>query len=138
MRKTKYRKQKYAACQLISAINARIFFGGDDISDELFEELVDLVCARNGSAIGVQKAYPVLGLEYTDGTMDYDWIKENLPVAISFYSIKWGFHSALVHEAKNDTLYVINNGPHNSLYWPALEYPPFDYQQRARTFHPAF
>ena len=34
-----YRKQKYSSCQLIAAINALIFLGKPDISDELFEEL---------------------------------------------------------------------------------------------------
>lgn len=54
----KYRKQKkYSSCQLITAINARIFLGKNDISDELFEELVDLVKCRHGGAIEIKKAY---------------------------------------------------------------------------------
>ena len=78
----KYRKQsKYSSCQLIAAINALIFLGKPDISDELFEELVDLTKCRHGGAICIEKAYPVLGLTHEDNPhLDPLWVLENLPV----------------------------------------------------------
>jgi len=78
----KYRKQsKYSSCQLIAAINALIFLGKPDISDELFEELVDLTKCRHGGAICIEKAYPILGLTHEDNPhLDPLWVLENLPV----------------------------------------------------------
>lgn len=133
----KYRTQKYCACQIITAINARIFLGRGDICNRRFEKMVDEVCARIGSAIQVHRIYPELGLEYSDGPTSLEWIRMNLPVELSIYSTRWGFHSVLVHKVHHDKLHVLNNGPHNSLYWPTLiskQLPPFDYQRRTRSF----
>jgi len=146
----KFRSQKYAACQLISAINARIFLGGKDISNELFEWLVNLVCARYGGALGVEKAYPYLGLGCHNGPtgpMDLNWIKKNLPVELGIYSTKWGRHSILVHKVNGDILHVTNNWRHNSLHWSTYrshgymsnkeKCMPFAHQRTMRSFFKA-
>ena len=109
MAKTKYRKQKYSSCQLISAINARIFLGLSDITDKLFEKLVDLTLCRHGGAINIKKSYPILGIKYEPGDYDYQWISKNLPVEIGYYDKKLGFHSSLIVSAKKKIFTLIDS-----------------------------
>ncbi len=133
----KFRKQdKYASCQLIAAINARIFLGMADISDELFEKLVDLTGCRHGSCTCVEKAYPILGLEYVD--MDkrrnkLKWIKENLPVEIGYIDKKRGFHSALVVRVEDDVLCLINSSQER-MKWDSIEFMRHTFNQTYRGF----
>lgn len=112
-----YRTQKYCCCRLIAAINARIFLGGGDIEEELFEELADLVCCRVGAAIQVHRAYPKLGLLYEDGPLELDWIKEHLPVELCYYDSRFGFHAVLVTEVLSDYTLMIVNGSRDTIFW---------------------
>jgi len=70
-----------------------------DISDSLFEELSDLVMCKNGSAINVKKAYDKLEVvleNYNQGIPPFAWFEAYLPVAVSYFDDKYGYHSALV------------------------------------------
>ena len=133
----KFRKQgKYASCQLVAAINAGIFLGMTDVSDELFEELVDLTLCRHGSCICVEAAYSVLGLEYVD--MDkrrnkLKWIGEHLPVEIGYIDKKRGFHSALVVKVEDDVLYLINSSQ-EMMKWDSIEFMRHTHNQKYRGF----
>lgn len=125
----RYRTQRYSCCQLISAINARIFLWMDDISDDEFEKLAELVCCKNGSAIGVHKAYPSLGLDFEDHEPELDWIRQNLPASIGYYDPEYGFHNALIIAVNGNEVTIVNaaweriewdkiriyNGPHFSM-----------------------
>lgn len=151
-----WRKQtKYSSCQLIAAINARIFLGGKDVTDEEFERLVDLVKCRYGGAICIEEAYEPLGLEVTDGPLPYygwpwkkadkcyNWIKDNLPVELSVHSPKFGYHAILVVDAYHQHDFVFRyptvrlvNSDEETIKWAKLRkrFPRFDYQQRCRSF----
>ena len=60
-----HNSQKYSDCQLISAINAHYYWYGKriDQDSEEYESLVDLVSARHGGAISIEKAHKKLGLK---------------------------------------------------------------------------
>lgn len=140
-----YRKQKYSACQLIAAINARIFFGGGDISESLFESLVDIVRCRYGGALQVRKAYNILGLEIEDGPIRVTWIERNLPVELTIHSPHYGFHSVLVEKisytaglASVPVFHLINNDPDDKVTWVDLHnmIPKWEHNQRCRSFKP--
>ena len=133
----KYRKQgNYASCQLVAAINAKIFLGGTDIDKREFEELVDLTGCRHGSCIHVEKSYPILGIEYID--MDkrlnkLKWIGNNLPVEIAYRDKKKGFHSALVVKVDNDILHLVNSSQ-KSIKWNSIKFMHHIYNQKFRSF----
>ena len=138
-----FRKQKYAACQLITAINARIYLGGKDVSDEQFETLVDLVKCRYGGAIEIKKSYPILGLEYEDGLCRLPWIEANLPIDLTVHSPRFGFHSVLVTEVfyyNNGYLDIpclrLLNSDEETLEWHCLygRIPTWGHQRRCRSF----
>ena len=103
-----YRQQKYSCCQLIAAINARIFLGGGDITDGEFEHLAGLVCCKNGAAIRVHNAYSLLGLEHEDHEPELPWIATHLPASIGYYDPKFGFHDALVVGVEGETVVLVN------------------------------
>jgi len=66
-------KQRYMECQLITAINAAICLKELPIDSKSieYERLVDLVCARHGSAINVELAYRYLRLKTF--MVDFTW-----------------------------------------------------------------
>jgi len=110
MRKRYIHKQKYSECQLVSALNALIFFGKEvcNIGSKEYEELVDLVCARYGSAIRIKKAYRELGLRYRSGSFGLKWIENNLPVAIDVWCKKLGWHQILIIKVEGNMCYTTN------------------------------
>jgi hypothetical protein len=92
---TKYiNKQKYSECQLITALNAHYYLTGKTINQESkkYEQLVDLVKARNGSAICIEESwgrldiYPFNYRRYLSGDFP-------LPFEINVWYKKCGFHS---------------------------------------------
>lgn len=105
-----FMRQKYACCALISAINARIFLTGQGVTNDEFEKLAEIACCKNGSAIGITKIHPLLGLYTEKGVyFDFEWIKQNLPVELSIMDVKnYGFHSILVVGVKNNNLFLTN------------------------------
>ena len=132
----KYRKQKYSCCQLIAAINARIFLGGGNINDNKFEKLVELTGCKSGACIRIKEIYPNLKLDYID--MDkrlnkLKWIKNNLPVEISYFDEKRGFHSALIVKVKDDILHLVNSSK-KTRKWKSIKFPKYTYNQRFRSF----
>jgi len=129
----RYREQKYCCCQLIAAINARIFLGGGDVTDEEFEAFVDLVFCRYGSALRIKEVYPLLGLSYEDNRPDLIWIKDHLPVELKIYDPVWGFHSILVVGVCDDGLNLVNAWTSKAL-WEEFEFPP-EHLLRCRSFN---
>ena len=131
-----YRKQKYSSCSLIAAINAKIYLGGDDVDDSVFESLVDLTKCRYGGAIFVEKSYPILGVSFKDGpleTLELEWVRENLPVQIGHCDPKFGFHSALVVATKGKYVTLVNSSYTNTL-WENIEFYPHTYNRILRSF----
>jgi hypothetical protein len=94
----------YQECQLIAALNAYRFLRKRPFceqGDDTYEELVDLVMARNGSAIGIEKAYRKLGIKKI-GELDFSWSVEDLfsklklPVQMTVWHKRTGFHCCLI------------------------------------------
>lgn len=132
----KYRKQQHCCCQLIAAINARIFLGGEDVSEEMFDELANLVCCKIGSAIMVTIAYPHLGLEYENGPVSpisLEWIKEHLPVEIAYYDPMHGFHAALIVGVDGDEIDLVN-AAWDKIKWNEIVFCKWPYNRRCRSF----
>lgn len=97
--------QLYCECQLVTALNAYYFFHGKQFckqGDEKYEELVNLVSARIGSAIGIEKVHKILGIQQTvkqgiQHWTDLDqWPKYKLPLEMNVWHKKTGFHSCLI------------------------------------------
>jgi len=134
-----FRKQtKYSSCQLISAINARIWLGGEDVSEEEYEYLVDLVKCRNGAAFKseIGKAHQYLGLKTEDGpidTLDLEWVRTHLPVEIGYPDPQKGFHSALVVEVTGDEV-ILENASWPQKKWVDIEFYPHLYNRKLRSF----
>lgn len=129
----KFLGQRYCCCSLIAAVNARIWLGGNLVSDEDFEALVDLVGCRNGAAIGVEKAYPSLGLTFEDGIRDLKWVTGRLPVEIAYFDEQFGFHSALVACVAGGYIALVNSSrPY--LRWDEIKFPKWRHQQVFRSF----
>ncbi len=94
--------QKYSECQLVTALNASYKLGEpfvDPKSNE-YERLVDLVLARNGAAITIEKACDYLRLKYVDVAPSWESIgfadDMNLPLDITINSPKYGLHSVAI------------------------------------------
>lgn len=124
-------KQKYSECQLISAINAYYWLSGKTIRQETkrYENLVDLVCARYGSAICINKAHRRFGLEIDKEHNHLFGIKSNmLPMELNLWHKCYGFHSVLVVdcEAKSGAVRVTNFSKATSMYgwifWEDLQH----------------
>ena len=107
-------KQKYAECQLITVLNAAMYL--DDIyidpeSDE-YERLVDLVGARHGSAIQINKAIDYLDLDYDFIPKHFNSVKKELknnrPVEIGIWCLGYGFHSCLIINRKGSKVKIAN------------------------------
>lgn len=133
VKKMDYFEQRYCCCALLAAINAKIYLSGLPVSEEEFEELADLVCCRTGAAIGVEKSYPFLGLEFEDGTNDLDWVETHLPVQIAYFDERFGFHSALVVGRAGAEVNLVNSNKPR-LRWVEIEFPKWKHQQLFRSF----
>jgi len=107
----RFRKQKYSACSLIAAINSRIVLGGDDVSENTFEMLVDAAGGRYGGAIRINHIATFLGLIRLPIKFDYKTVKRNLPVALSVHDKKWGLHSILLY-GYEDRRFLVHNCSH--------------------------
>jgi len=94
--------QMYSECQLVTAINAAVYLGQPPVrlGSAEYERLVDLVGARHGSAIRINRAHRYLRLKYVDLKPEFYSIRFSLdrgmPVEIGVHSDHHGFHSALV------------------------------------------
>jgi len=118
---TPFRKQKYSACALISLINARISLGGDDVSPNTFEVLVDASGSRYGGAIRLNHIAKFLGLRRLPVKYDYKTVKRNLPIALSVFDKKWGLHSILLYGYKDRRFLVHNCSHFKKATWKELD-----------------
>lgn len=112
----------YACCQLLTAINARIFLGAsidfipskieNDSNAKMFELFVDLTRCRHGACIDIYKAWYYLRLNVYEGYLALDWIEEQLhkgmPVGLSCFSPDYGYHSVLCIDIKRGYLKLVN------------------------------
>jgi predicted solute-binding protein len=109
-------KQLYSECQLITAINAYYYLTGKIIKQESqeYEDLVDLVKARNGSALYIKRVHEKLGLitlKKAGHLWDlWDDKKLLLPIGATVWHKKTGFHSVAIVEQclKTDCIRIAN------------------------------
>ncbi len=95
-------------CQLVTVVNAHTYFTGNRIEqeDEFYQEMVDLVCARNGAAISIEKAHEALGIKIKK---EYRWFHQweeagrLMPAELKIWHKKTGFHSTCLvdYESKS-------------------------------------
>jgi len=118
-------------CQLVTALNALIYFDRPLPSKYVIDILVDVVGCRHGSAIDISSAWNVLGLNIKQIPMDsryqqyeerddysyysptsYDWmvsqLKRGNPIAISGMTSDWGYHSSLAIGIDQNHLSLVN------------------------------
>lgn len=113
----KYIGQIGSCCQLVTAVNAARFLGHRTPlpGSVLFELMIDAVGCRYGSALQVERAYPLLKLDYKDGPPNHTRIARAIaarnPVGISTWLGCTGFHSALVVSVVGDVYEVVNLVP---------------------------
>lgn len=89
------------SCQLTTAVNARIYLGGPDVTAQEWDKLVDACGCKHGTPLSIELAYDVLGIVAINGPRTtrqgvFDWVCQNLPAEILYQDPKFGFHSALV------------------------------------------
>jgi len=105
-----YRKtHNYASCILDAAINAYIYHGGNNITEEEYEGLVDACGCRYGSVTRIEPALDYLGLIMFEGMWDLDWIRMNLPVALGIQDPHYGNHEILIVKVVGNNLRLINS-----------------------------
>lgn len=116
-------EQRYQDCQVVAAINARAFLTDKQIrtTDRAYEELVDIAKARDGAAIDMEPVFARLGIEpylYFRTTFEWRMAGCPLPIDISVWHMKYGYHMALgVEYAKRcDALRVVNLKYHTNAY----------------------
>lgn len=115
--------QKCSECQLVTVINAAIHLGEPSVdpeSDE-YDRLIDLVGARYGSAIRIEKAIEYLRLDYTVIPKHLGSIKSELrkghPVEVVVWHPRIGLHSCLIVGYKNGKAKVTNFKAANKNGW---------------------
>jgi hypothetical protein len=112
-------EQKYSECQLVSAINAAYYLRGRVVLNDSgeYEKLVDMVRARHGSAIGIERAHEYLKIvkdktypSWFDFTADLKRGGFRFPAEVCVWEKHYGFHSVLVidHEPKTNAVRVTN------------------------------
>ena len=120
--------QKYSECQLVAVINAATFLGEPrvDPDSEEYERLVDLVGARNGSALKISAAVTYLRLIQNDIIpVTLEEVRMNLlrgnPVQVAIQHPALGFHSILLTRGNTSGAYVSNLFKNEDrLTWPQL------------------
>jgi hypothetical protein len=122
--KTFIDQQIGSRCQLISAINARVFWGGDKIEpdSEEFERLTDVAGCRLGAALpdGMRAVHDSLDLYEIEGEPTFEWVRNHLPVEMSVWHVEYGYHSILIVGVKGDRIYFTNYFD-GSMYWHNFE-----------------
>lgn len=108
-----YRKyinnQKWCDCQLITLLNACIFYNKIKIKpySKKYNILAEITGSVHGSCLNKNVAYDMLGVSFENGKMDFNWIKNNLPVEFSVFCHR-GYHSVLAVKVKNDKIQLAN------------------------------
>ncbi len=117
-------RQKGQQCQLITALNIWTYFTGKtmDIESKAYEKLVDLVGARYGTAISVNRAHKKLGIEPHEysystylvagpySTPKTKIVKMPIPFELLVWHKRTGYHSVAVveYDEKTDAYRVPN------------------------------
>ncbi len=120
--------QKYSECQLVAVINAATFLGEPRVNpnSEEYERLVDLVGARNGSALKIGAAVTYLRLIQNDITpVTLEEVRMNIlrgnPVQVAIQHPARGFHSILLTRGTPGGAHVSNLFKNEGrLTWPQL------------------
>lgn len=111
----------YSHCQLVTAFNALIFYGKSAPRQhgKRFERLIDLIYARNGSALAVSRAHHELGLKTVTIPHNIRAIKRHLdrgrPVEIHITRDWAGFHSVLIVGYQDGHYLVTNWNQHEAV-----------------------
>lgn len=134
-----YVEQNGSCCQLISAINARMYLLKKDCLEseivQFIQKLKKIVKCQHGPAIDIEKSYPILKLDFEDGPIDLIWIKNNLPVELALHDPKKGFHSGLVINVNLDELELVNCSVSIITWEEILNWiPTHIHNQRCRSF----
>lgn len=123
--------QKYSECQLVAVINAAAYLGQPlvDPNSEEYERLVDLVCARTGSAIRIDLAIHYLRLVHHDlSPVTVDRVRMQVmsghPVSATIWHHGPGFHEILLTDGGPKSVKAWNLGikgyPKGRVSWERL------------------
>lgn len=85
-------------CQVVTAVNAYTYLTGNEIKQdsERYQNMVDLVCARHGAAIAIEKAHEELGIRVKkEYSIFHEWVEDGrkFPAELNVWHKKPGFHS---------------------------------------------
>lgn len=109
--------QKYQECQLVAALNIYYYFYGKHFCKpfgKVYENLVDLVRARYGGAISIEKAHKKMGLKIIKRTANPFYFIDNprikLPFTLTVNHPRYGNHEVAVvgYDKKSEALLVPN------------------------------
>ena len=98
--------QLYSECQLVTILNASYYLGESFIPNktEEYERLVDLVGARHGAALMIDKAQDYLKLKHITVEPTLENIKallhNKMPVGIGVWTKNSGLHNVLILDIK--------------------------------------
>ncbi len=114
-------KNKYSECQLITSLNAYYYLTGKQYckpDSQKYEDLVDLVCARVGAAIDIEKVNKILGIEIIWEGINLLHFGDNIPLPMEFsaWAKGYGFHSTLIvdYNKKCNAFRITNFGKKTS------------------------
>ena len=106
------------SCQLIEIINAGIYLGLGDVSDERFIDMEKEGCCFDDGCINVYQFYNELGIDSIKPELEdinsLKWIKENLPVGI--LTNVTSLHRSLIVDIEDDKVTIINHDLGNGKY----------------------
>lgn len=91
-----WNEQMYSECQLVTIWNAALFHGisvPEQFGDE-YKTACEKCCCTIGACINTTSVSENLGLISVDGLLEFEWVKNNLPVEFSIYCHR-GHHSVL-------------------------------------------
>jgi hypothetical protein len=114
-----YRFQsKYPSCQLIEIINAGIYLGLGDVSDERFLDMEKEGGCIDGGCADILQFFNELGIERIQPEFEninsLQWIKDNLPVGI--LTSVTSLHRSLIVDVDDYKVTIINHDLGNGKY----------------------
>ena len=103
------KEKGYSCCQLISLLNARIYYGNPyltTLDDYRWEEMVDKYLCRNGSCLG-SRSEMLKEVGLSGELIDRDEIPNKLPASMTSFTAV-GFHNSLVVSVDGDEWTIVN------------------------------